>query len=246
MLHSFASTKRAKNHQGNIFIVRTVGSDLIAYALFPRANIPTATVLFPCLCETASIIPVRNTYGRVGTQSPFPSHGLPPSLLLSPFYFCHNQGGRKIDNLFSTTNPSASQKVSTGRDTVTDVYIPERAPTPILERRPFSKSNRPGERRWRNGVFLKGPESFRVYRFSGYLRVCPWQDSPQVSLPVREERRGPVARNERKTRRRGESERERGNGKGGKRNRETTSRPPELCAFFRLVVERTVRRRTRP
>lgn len=170
----------------------------------------------------------------------------PPSLLLSPFYFCHDQGGRKIDNLFSTTNPSASQKVSTGRDTVTDVYIPERAPTPILERRPFSKSNRPGERRWRNGVFLKGPESFRVYRFSGYLRVCPWQDSPQVSLPVREERRGPVARNERKTRRRGESERERGNGKGGKRNRETTSRPPELCAFFRLVVERTVRRRTRP
>lgn len=134
----------------------------------------------------------------------------PPSLLLSPFYFCHDQGGRKIDNLFSTTNPSASQKVSTGRDTVTDVYIPERAPTPILERRPFSKSNRPGERRWRNGVFLKGPESFRVYRFSGYLRVCPWQDSPQVSLPVREERRGPVARNERKTRRRGESERERG------------------------------------
>lgn len=168
-----------------------VGSDLIAYALFPRANIPHRHRCYSRAFAKPPLYHSCEKYVRtVASQFPFPSHGLPPPFSL---YFCHDHGGRKIDNLFSTTNPSASQKVSTGeRHGHGCVYIPERAPTPILERRPFSKSNRAGERRWRNGVFLKGPESFRVYRFSGYLRVCPWQDSPQVSLPVREERPGPV------------------------------------------------------
>lgn len=38
-------------------------------------------------------------------------------------------------------------------------------------RTPFS-SAWAKERRWRNGVFLKGRNDF-AYRFSGYLRVCP-------------------------------------------------------------------------
>lgn len=154
MLHSFASTKRAKNHQGNIFIVRTVGcSDLIAYALFPRANIPS-----PPLPTRVIPAPLRNRlyhscekYVRRNTVVPdfHPTDSLSSSSSFSPFIFATSKEEEK-SIIYSRRQihplPRRFLRGETRSRMYIYIYIPERAPTPILERRPFSKSNRPGER----------------------------------------------------------------------------------------------------